>query len=113
MGGRGSGGWNRLTEEQHRARGTYRRDRHAVRVPSVPPDNFDYIEWCDGLSPAARMWGKWFFDKGQVPNDRLALRQYLEKFAIYMALRYPPADVKAALHQELIDLNAKVRWTWR
>lgn len=30
MGGKGSGGQNRLTPEQHRLRGTYREDRHGL-----------------------------------------------------------------------------------
>jgi hypothetical protein len=37
MGGPGSGGWNRLTNEEHMVRGTYRRDRHERRAAWLPP----------------------------------------------------------------------------
>jgi hypothetical protein len=37
VGGKGSGGWNRRSAEQHRVDGTFRPDRHARRATRVVP----------------------------------------------------------------------------
>ena len=36
MGGRGSGGHNRISKEEHERRNTYRKDRHEAPVPARP-----------------------------------------------------------------------------
>jgi hypothetical protein len=116
MGGRGSGGRNRLSPETHLKRGTFRSDRHAVARATPAPDNEAYSLWLTGLTPAAQAWGRWFFEKGQVPTDRAALREYLETFAIYAALprtRETSIDLLAAMHDKVVELNEACRWTWR
>lgn len=57
MGGRGSGGHNKKTLEQHLAEGTYRRDRHGdIKAQPVNPVNIDvkdipkYPLWLDVIA---------------------------------------------------------------
>ncbi len=82
MGGRGSGGLNRLSVQEHRARGTFKAHRHGhltVAPPALDVSPADRRRVLAGLNPSAR---------------RLAV-QLLERFTGWTPATRP--DVLAAL----------------
>ena len=106
MGGRGSGGRNRLPVSQHLIAGTFRRDRHAV-IAAVPLRSTDDLSPADrrqclvGLSPAARRLAVRLLAQleGWDPASLALLRSYALSFDRLRALE--AAGASAGLYREL------------
>lgn len=102
MGGRGSGGHNRLSAEAHVFAGTFRRDRHGVRGASPAPAEelapADRRRTLAGLSPAARRLAVRLLDRleGWTPASLAVLRSYVlsrERLDALEAIGQPSAEL--------------------
>lgn len=104
-----SGGWNRLSPEQHHLAGTYRRDRHdppngnGAQAPPLHVSSADRRRTLEGLSRSARRLAVTILDShdGWDAPGLLTLRAYVLSCARLEVLQTAAdADVKA-LHREL------------
>ncbi len=100
-----SGGHNRLSLEEHEARGTFRRDRHSRLIPAspvVPVRPADRRRVLQGLSTGPRRIAAALLDS-HGPWDAASLetlRAYVLSCARLERLQREPGEDARALHRE-------------
>jgi len=100
-----SGGWNRISVEDHLARGTYRKDRHG-HLQEPPTDTYSDVDrdrLVAGLPAAAERLGLALLESfsGWDPASLVTLRAYVLSCERLAALESASGNDARAMHKEL------------
>lgn len=108
-----SGGWNRLSADEHVIRGTFRRDRHAAidDRPAAPTSAADRRRTLQGLNPEARRMAAALVDtyEGWDAAALTTLRAYALSCERLAVLQAAAGEDTRALHREIRSNLALLR----